>query len=424
MHRQLSIILYLFFIPVLFGVLYSQADTPDLSTPITLKRAIRLAKQYSLNLQVHAELAEAADGQVVQSALKPNPVLSAEVENVMGTGLFKGMDAYEVTVGISQLIETASKQKKRAVLARSDSALVDWERNELIVQLETDVREMFIRVLLAQEELIMQRDLLKLAETAEAETGRLVDAAHSKKADLSRARLAVSQHRFNVQQLEWELGLAKSELSSFWGVFPTTEYSLAGKLELEATLPDLEELVQLLPDTVAMGKFDMEAELREAALALEKAQAAPDFEVFAGARYFEEDAGDRAFVFGIEIPIPLFHKNQGNIRTARARLRSVDIEREAKRREILNALVGAHSQMAAAFQAAATIKSELLPQSNQTMKEMWEGYQRGQHTLLSALESRKVSFEVGKAYLEAMGRYADASICIESITRPVQLKNQ
>ena len=55
---------------------------------------------------------------------------------------------------------------------------------------------------------------------------------------------------------------------------------------------------------------------------------------------------------GIEIPWPLFDKNQGNIRTARAQLRSVDYAQAANRRELIIALTKTYQDLVAAYEEA------------------------------------------------------------------------
>ena len=57
-----------------------------------------------------------------------------------------------------------------------------------------------------------------------------------------------------------------------------------------------------LDETAFLARFRSETAMREAALELEKARALPDFEVSAGARYFNESDGEAAFVVGFQIP--------------------------------------------------------------------------------------------------------------------------
>ena len=151
---------------------------------------------------------------------------------------------------------------------------------------------------------------------------------------------------------------------------------------------------------------------------MEQARAKPNFEVFGGGRYFNEASGDAAFVVGVEIPWPLFDKNQGNIRTARAQVRAVEYEEAATRRELIVALTDAYQVLVAAHAEAQSVENDLLPTAEQTLEETEEGYERGQFTLLSVLESRSTLFEIRETYLDALSRYASAQAQIEALTRP------
>jgi len=87
----------------------------------------------------------------------------------------------------------------------------------LLARLESSIRSAFVEVLLAQEWIQLRKEQLSLAEQSLQETTRLVEAARSPKVEESRARLAVRQIEFTLQQARRRLATAKSVLSGFWG---------------------------------------------------------------------------------------------------------------------------------------------------------------------------------------------------------------
>lgn len=422
MHRRKCLTFLFVLTSIPFGVSYSYSnqDPLALEEPVTLSTAVELALKRDPRLSLHEAIAESAEGQIDQAGVRPNPVVGAEVENVLGTGPFKDVQSLEVTLGVSQLIETANKRERRTELARSERELVDWERELLIAEIEADVRQAFTAALLWRESVALRREQLALAERSEEETARLVEAARSSQVELSRAGLAVRQAQFALQQAERELEAARGALAAMWGIVPSPAFAIEGALVLEESPPALDELLGLLPETATLARFDAVSRSREAALKLERARAKPDVEVFAGARYSNEGSGDGGFVVGVEMPWPLFDRNEGNIRSARARVRAVEHERESARRDLVRQLSAAYRDLTAAFQEAKAVEAELFPAAEETLNAMEAGYARGQFSQIAVLESRQTLFAVREAYLDALKRYAAAKTEIEALTRPSQ----
>ena len=410
---------FILLLPV--GSLIAQTDSDSQAEAITYTQALQRAIAADPRLELNLTLAEAAEGQIEQADLSPNPVIGTEVEDFLGTGPITGVQGLEVTLGISQLIETADKREKRTALAHAKRSLIDWERENLLAQVEASVRSAFVNALLAQELLDLRREQLILAERSAEETARLVKAARSPQVEQTRAQLAVKQQSFALQQAERELTTAKSILASLWGELEDVQFNVTGKVVLLQDTPNFDTLVSKLTETAVLARYSAEKRTREAALDLEQARANPDFQVFAGSRYFNAEDGDVGFIAGIQVPWPLFDRNQGNIRTAQAQLRVVEHEREAVRRELLINLNQAYQQLLGAQADAAIIQSELLPASEATLRDTEKGYQQGQFTQLTVLESRRALFEIREAYLDALRRYGTAQAQIKALTQPANL---
>ena len=397
------------------------AAPADGTEPVTLSDALNRAIQNDSRIKLNATLADAAEGQIEQADLPPNPVIGAEVENFLGTGPITGVQGLEVTLGVSQLIETADKQARRTALARRERELVDWQREVTVSELEARVRASFVDVLLAQESVELRQQQLGLAGQSETETARLVEAARSPQVELTRAGLEVRRQHYALEQAQRDLNIAKTVLAMLWGPEAGTDFDVEGTVGIEPDLPAFSDLAASLANTARFGQYEALRISREAALELEKARAVPDFEVFAGGRYFNEDNGNFGFVAGVEVPWPLFDQNQGNIRTARARMRAVEYEREALRRELLIQLNRAYQMLASAHAEAMSVREQLMPSAEQTLADMSAGYERGQYTQLDVLESRQTLFEIREAYLDALQRYASAQADIQALTRPATL---
>lgn len=404
------------------SALFAQTPTDVAQKPLSYEDALERALINDPSLRGFESRYDAAEGQLEQAGLRPNPVVGVEVENFLGSGPFREVQGLELTLGISQLIETGGKRSNRSELARTGKQLLDWERELREANIEAGVRAAFVEVLLAQESITLREAQLELTERSKSETQRLVDAARSSEVELSRSRLAVRQQDFALGQAQRNLAMARGRLAVLWGDSLQTEYRVTGSVRLDPQVPELTELTALLPKTAYIAQYQSHLLNREAALTLEESKAKPDIEVFGGGRYFNEASGDAAFVVGVQIPWPLYDKNQGNIRSARAELRGVEHKKAITRRELLSALSNAYQTLVAAHEEATSLQADLLPSAEQTLIQSEKAYEQGRFTLLSVLESRATLFEVREAYLDALARYATAQAQIEALTRPASIQ--
>lgn len=389
----------------------------DLSEPVTLSAATAWAIERDPDLRRIEAEAEAADGQIDQAGRRPNPVIGTEIENVLGTGSASGLQSLEITLGVSQLIETADKRAKRQALAISQRVLIDWDREFRLAEIEASVREDFLEVLLLQKTLELRREQVALAERSAEETTRMVALARASLVEATRARLAVRQHQFTQLQAERALNLARNRLAADWGLIPVPVFEVSGSLHIEP-VPAFEVLFNRLPTTAEWGRFEDQEAVQTASIHLEEARGHPDFVIFAGSRYHHEGGGEAAFVLGLELPWPVSDRNQGNLRTARAQLRALKHERASFQQEQLKRLLTVHRQMADAYADAQALENDLRPATVQTLAEVEAGYEEGQFSQLAVLESRQALFTVREAYLDALARYAAAQVQIEKMTRP------
>src|SRR2546427_2665822 len=72
---------------------------------LTLRQALALALARNPELAVFSWDVRIGEARMLQARLRPNPEVGVEVENVTGTGEFRGAREAETTLELSQLIE-------------------------------------------------------------------------------------------------------------------------------------------------------------------------------------------------------------------------------------------------------------------------------------------------------------------------------
>ncbi len=401
-----------------------EGDPPDhlFDSPVRIEQALRLAYQNDPRFQLLAERRNGVEGQIEQAGSRPNPVLAAEAENFLGTGPISGVKGLELTLGVSQIIETAGKRDLRVAIEHQNRTVLDWQIQQARAELEADVYRVFAATLLAEETVALRREELELAEQGYEVSKELVEKASASRAEEVRTQLSVRLQQFALDQAMRELDAARGDLAAYLGMDPSVALAVEGDPVLDGQVPSWSTLVEALESSVRLRGFEVESERRKAVVALEEAMGTPDWEVFGGARYFNEEDGNMGFVASVAVPLPFLDQNRGNIRTARSALRSVEFERETERRRMLVQLQRAWQSLRSAAADVSSIDNELIPAANLALREVEELYRRGRLNQVAVLNSRKELFGLREARIDGVRRYLDARQSIRDILLPVSVK--
>ncbi len=394
---------------------HAQAEDAAPSPSLTYREALERVLASDPRIALLNARLEEAEGLAEQAALALNPSLEAEVENLLGSGPFEGLDAAEATITYVQELETAGKRRLRTAAAEGEREATRIGLDALRLSIASETRTAFDRVVLAQRWLDLRQRERDLAIESLEETRRLLEAARVSATETARAELAAQERKFRVRRAEREALAAREALASLWGEAADTGFRAEDAVEILAP-PPLEALEALLPAHPDLSRLEALRSVREAERDLDEAKGTPNMELFAGARHFREEDGDTAFLVGFGLPLPLFDRNQGNIRAAAARLRMLDAETEALQRDLRLGIRAAWRALSSAFADATELGESLLPAAEEALAQTREGYREGRYPLLNVLESRQALYDVQEAELEALERAVQAQADLERLT--------
>src|SRR5207253_2692781 len=139
-----------------------EASHAELTEVLTLPQAMALALLQNPELSAFAWEVRAAEARTLQAGLRPNPELGLEVENLAGTGTFRGGRSAETTLRLSQVIELGGKRSRRLRVAALERDLAAWDYETKRIEALTAVAQAFIEVLRAQEHIAAGEALVRL----------------------------------------------------------------------------------------------------------------------------------------------------------------------------------------------------------------------------------------------------------------------
>lgn len=395
----------------------------DLTGTITLRDAVAVALVNSPKLKSFSLDVRAAEARKLQAGLLPNPEIDVEVEEFGGTGERTSFDSSETTIQIGQLIELANKRSKRTHLASLEKDLAELKFESERLDVMSDVAGGFLDVLAAQEQLSLAKELCELSEKAYNTVAVRVKAGQDSPIEETKAKIALSNTRIELEKAGKELLSARHQLAATWGSSNPAFEKVTGEFYDISPVPSFGELAGLISQNPDIARWPTETERRRAALELEKAKATSDITVGGGMQYFGE-GDDSAFIVGLSIPFPLFDRNQGNIQDAMYMLAKTEEQYKAAQAELLAALAEASTRLSSFFSEITTIKNDLLPLANSAFDAAGQGYRQGKFEYLVVLDSQRTFFEIRARYIEALAGYHKARTDVERlIARDIEKKN-
>ncbi|MFC1834888.1 TolC family protein [Thermodesulfobacteriota bacterium] len=399
---------------------------------LTLARALWLAHIYNPALAVVSYESRVRDAKILQAGLKPNPEISAEVENFGGTGDTSGSESAETTITLSQLVPLGGKISKQVRVAGLDRDLSGWDYQAERLSVIRETAQRFIRVLMMQEILKVAREQVTLAEGVVDVSSKRYQAGDTTIVDRTRSEADLESSRIALQKTGFRLTAARQALAAMWGS-PRPKFDhVRGNLFALREVPDWKFLASWISRNPDIARWATEMSKRWAELRLARSHGLPDLTLGFGVRRINqleqqmEEVGkvpvpnDTALVAQLSLPIPAFDRNQGNLLAAKARLDKGEQERRAAWVRVQTALSQSYTQLLSAHTEASSIRDKVLPRLRSAFEGVSIGYRNGQLGYLDLLQSQRKLVLEQKRYIEALGAAHNAMAELEGlIGRPL-----
>jgi cobalt-zinc-cadmium efflux system outer membrane protein len=154
-------------------------------------------------------------------------------------------------------------------------------------------------------------------------------------------------------------------------------------------------------------------------VALEESKAIPDLTVGVGLKHFNGD-DNLSGVVQFSVPLPLFDRNQGNIRKAREELGKAHENSRAIRINALVALTSTHRKLEFLRDEVENIERNLLSSSQSVQEKTWRAYQEGKASYLEVIDAQRMFAEARIRHTETLVEYNKAFFELEALAgRPL-----
>jgi cobalt-zinc-cadmium efflux system outer membrane protein len=323
-------------------------------------------------------------------------------------------------VRVTQLVELGAKRAKRVALARSERDLAAWDYEARRVDLAADVSARYVAVVQAQEEIELRKQAVSVQEAMHKIVEDRVAAGGLLPIHKDQSLVRLELARIDLNEAQVKLQAARRRLASAWGGKEPKFKRVTGTLEPPTgAAASLESLEAHLEDHPLVARTVALLAHRQADLELARANAVPDLEVGAGARYFR-DNDDYAFLVELSVPLPLFDRNQGEILSKRFGLAKSRAEADQALALARDTLISAHRDLTIAHRRAAALAADVLPRLESLLQITRTQFDQGLVKLDDMLDAHRDLLRARVDQLNALAAYHGAAAIIEGlISRPL-----
>ena len=384
-----------------------QSAAAAAAEPLSLAKAIELAREGNPEVAAAKRQWEATEGQVLQGRSRPNPELAYSLEDTRSKTRTQSWQ-------LNLPVELGGKRAARTKAAEKTREQAQAQLAELQATVRANVAAAYFDVLTAQERLVLARDSAALAKSSTDTVSKRVAAGKVSPVEESKARVAEAGVRVELAQAASEQRNALSRLFALLGRIDAPYTVLEGKAENLPSVPSLADLQPLISSAPGVVLARIEVDRRKALTALEQSKRVPDVTVSVGMQRSNETQRN-VLLFGVSVPLPIFDRNQGNL------LEALKLEDKA-RDELQAASVRLHSEVAQGQERLSTItaevqslQQEVLPGAKSAYDAATIGFENGKFNFLEVLDAQRTYFTAKSQYLKALGEAHRAAADIDRL---------
>ncbi len=378
-------------------------------SPRTLEEFVALAERSHPRMLAARATVEAARGKAVQARLYPNPVIAGFSPQIAGP-------ESQWSGTVAQDLVTGGKLRLQQQVAIRDIQRAEYELIRARFDVLSGVRQSYYQLLVAQRRIEIYKLLLDIAKRSYEIGRQLAEAGEGTKADVLFWSIERDRAEVRILNATVFIETGRRELAAAIGLPRVDIERLEADLFQELPNFDLKELQEAVVRSNALPRA-AEARVAGNQWALERAvvQPIPNINLMGG---YQRQVGIPAQDQGLAqvmMSVPLFDRNQGNIRAARAEIATA----RADLRMVELDLATQTARAVAAYRTSQRLvdwyEEYILPKARETVTLTQTLYARGEVTFLSLLQAQKILTETELAYVDAQAERWTGAVAIADL---------
>lgn len=380
-------ILLLLVLPVFCYVTRAEGQ----SVKLTLQEAGQRFATCNLELIAERYNIDIAEAEVIQARLFENPVISLEqnVYNRLNGKYFDVGKKGEAVVEIEQLIYIAGQRNKRVRVEKLNKEMAVYQFEEVLRTLRSELNSKFIEIYYTRKSLSVydkEIDYLERLLEAMKEQNEKGNISLLEKSRIQALLLSLQQERNDALNrlialqgdMRLLLGLEADETFE-----PVFDASVLKQMDTGAV--SFAELAERLAGRPDMKMARTNIQVSRANVSLQKSLAFPEVSL-KGSYDRAGNFCDNYFAVGLSISVPVFNRNQGNIKSARIAVLQNTNREELARRQAETELFTSYARLEKAVKLYRSSNFELERDFGTIIEGVNSNYQKRNISLLEFID--------------------------------------
>ena len=343
-----------------------------------------------------------------QAGLYPNPVVGYHATEIGNLGTAGQQGGF-----ISQRLITGGKLQLDQAIAEAEIAEANFRFHAQEERVLSDVRIRFYDALVAQRRIDLSTQLAHIGDEIVKATETLIAVRQGAENDLLQAEIRADESHILLDNAVNEQAEAWRRLAAVVGLPIMQVAQLDGRLSADLPTHDWESChVTVLENHPALNAARARMSRARIVIRRAKKEPVPNLDLSVSVRHHNVTDSEVANV-QIGIPIPIFNKNQGNIRSAEAEWIAACNEVKRIELSLQDRLAVAYRRYANAHQQSGRYGERMIPRASRSLKLVTDGYEKGQVQYLTLLTAQQTFLQVNLSYLASLRELRVASSLIE-----------
>ena len=321
------------FLFLLFLLLAGKMCAQQVAGTLTLKEAEQRFLERNLSLIAERYNIDMAQAQVLQAKLFENPVISLEqnVYNRLNGKYFDFGKEGEAVVEIEQVIHLVGQRNKQVRLEKINKEIAEYQFEEVMRTLRQELNEKFVEVYFLSKSIAIYEKEVNSLQVLLGGMKIQQEKGNISLMEISRLESMLFSLRKEKNERENDLLTTRGELNLLLNLPEDTQVQLSldeevlQQLDLsQLSFADLKAIINERPDQ-KIARSTVNAS--RANLKLQKSMAFPEFSVKGNYDRVGNFINDY-FAIGVSLSVPIFNRNQGNIKAARFSIQQAGVQQE------------------------------------------------------------------------------------------------
>jgi cobalt-zinc-cadmium efflux system outer membrane protein len=387
--------------------------------PLKLQDFLALADRNNPTLQQAAAIVRRSEAEAIQASLYPNPTVGYEGDQIRGGSYGGG----EQGGFVAQTVVLGGKLGLRRDIYQQQKQSDQIAAQAQLLRVHSEVTQMFYHALSAQQTVLVRGRLLGLANDAAQTAHQLANVGQADSPDVLQAEVEAEQAAIDYTVAQRVFIERFKSLAAIAGTPATEVAPLDAALDASPQIDPAQIVDTIVQQGPTVKQAQQQVAIAQARLKDAHRELVPDLQLKAGEQANLEalpeapgrKTGAQSFA-SVGIELPLWNRNQGNLRAAEADL-------DQARQEITRTQLSLRQQAEALLQNYLSAKEEaeryrtaLLPRARRAYELYLNKYQNMAQAYPQVIVSQRTLFELEVHYIDSLDSIWQNAIALQNFT--------